>query len=193
MPRWRTWAALPTSPRAFAINVGNADAAIASAPHVFRETLRLHRGGPFFIECRGAIAQFEPLTESLTFYAASQGAHRLKRALSDMFDFADHQVRVITFDVGGGFGPKGSFYPEYPTITAAAMQLGRPVKWIEDRRENFVTTHQERDQVWALEIAVDDAARILGLRGACCTKPAPTCPGASCCHGSRRPRCRGPM
>ena len=147
-----------------AIDVGNADAAFAAAPHVFRETLRLHRGGPFFIECRGAIAQFEPLTETLTFYAASQGAHRLKRALSDMFDFADHQVRAITFDVGGGFGPKGSFYPEYPTIVAAAMRLGRPVKWIEDRRENFVTTHQERDQVWALEIAVDDSARILGLR-----------------------------
>ena len=148
-----------------AINVGHADAAIAAAPHVYRETLRLHRGGPFFIECRGAVAQFEPLTESLTFYAASQGAHRLKRALSDMFDFADHQVRAITFDVGGGFGPKGSFYPEYPTIVAAAMQLGRPVKWIEDRRENFVTTHQERDQLWEVEIAVDDSARILGLRG----------------------------
>ena len=147
------------------IKVGNAEAAIASAPHVFRETLRLHRGGPFFIECRGAIAQFEPLTETLTFYAASQGAHRLKRALSDMFDFADHQVRAITFDVGGGFGPKGSFYPEYPTIVAAAMRLARPVKWIEDRRENFVTTHQERDQVWELEIAVDAQARILGLRG----------------------------
>jgi carbon-monoxide dehydrogenase large subunit len=147
------------------INVGDADAAIRSAPHVFRETLRLHRGGPFFIECRGAIAQFDPLTETLTFYAASQGSHRMKRALSDMFDFADHQVRAVTFDVGGGFGPKGSFYPEYPTIVAAAMQLGRPVKWIEDRRENFVTTHQERDQLWELEIAVDESARILGLRG----------------------------
>jgi carbon-monoxide dehydrogenase large subunit len=147
------------------IEVGDATRAFASAPHVFRETLRLHRGAPLFIECRGAIAAFDTITANLTLYAASQSAHRLKRALLDMFDFADHQVRVVTLDVGGGFGPKGSFYPEYPSISAAAMQLRRPVKWIEDRRENLLATHQERDQVWELEIAVDDAARILGLRG----------------------------
>jgi carbon-monoxide dehydrogenase large subunit len=147
------------------IVVGDVDKAFTSAPHVYRERLRMHRGGPFFIECRGAVAAFEEVSATLTFYAASQGSHRLKRALLDMFDFADHQVRVITPDVGGGFGPKGSFYPEYPTIAAAAMQLGRPVKWIEDRRENFLTTHQERDQVWELEIAVDSDARILGVRG----------------------------
>ncbi|RPI46463.1 MAG: dehydrogenase, partial [Betaproteobacteria bacterium] len=147
------------------IVVGDVDAAFASAPHVYRETLKLHRGGPFFIECRGAVAAFEEMSGTLTFYAASQGSHRLKRALLDMFDFADHQVRVITPDVGGGFGPKGSFYPEYSAISAAAIELGRPVKWIEDRRENFLATHQERDQVWELEIAVDDAARILGVRG----------------------------
>jgi len=147
------------------ILVGDADRAFTSAPHVYAETLRLHRGGPFSIECRGAIATFDEVAESLTFYVSSQGSHRIKRALLDMFDFADHQVRVITPDVGGGFGPKGSFYPEYPAITAAAMTLRQPVKWIEDRRENFLATHQERDQVWELEIAVDDAARILGVRG----------------------------
>jgi carbon-monoxide dehydrogenase large subunit len=147
------------------IVVGDADAAIARASHVFRETLHLHRGGPFFIECRGAVAAWDALNAQLTFYAASQGAHRQKRALLDMFDFADHQVRAVTFDVGGGFGPKGSFYPEYPSIAAASIELGRPVKWIEDRRENFLTTHQERDQVWELEIAVDADARIQALRG----------------------------
>jgi carbon-monoxide dehydrogenase large subunit len=147
------------------IVVGDVDRAFSQASHVYRETLRLHRGGPFFIECRGAIAAFDDSTSTLTFHAASQGAHRLKRALLDMFDYADHQVRVITPDVGGGFGPKGSFYPEYPAICAASIELRSPVKWIEDRRENFLTTHQERDQVWEMEVAVDDDARILGVRG----------------------------
>ncbi|MDO8630468.1 MAG: molybdopterin-dependent oxidoreductase, partial [Phycisphaerales bacterium] len=82
-----------------------------------------------------------------------------------MFDLGDNQVRVITPDVGGGFGPKGSFYPEYVNVAVAAMTLNRPVKWIEDRRENFLTTHQERDQFWDVEIAVDGDAKILGVRG----------------------------
>src|SRR5262249_34862689 len=66
---------------------------------------------------------------------------------------------------GGGFGPKGSFYAEYGALAAAALSLHRPIKWIEDRRENFLSTQQERDQYWDVEIAVDGEARILGLRG----------------------------
>ncbi len=66
---------------------------------------------------------------------------------------------------GGGFGPKGSFYAEYGALAAAAMSLRRPLKWIEDRKENFVSTQQERDQYWDMEIAVDRDARILGIRG----------------------------
>ena len=90
---------------------------------------------------------------------------RLKRCMLDMFDLGDHQMRVITPDVGGGFGPKGSFYPEYINVAVAARLLRRPVKWIEDRRENFLTTHQERDQYWDMEIAVDANAKIIGVRG----------------------------
>jgi carbon-monoxide dehydrogenase large subunit len=83
----------------------------------------------------------------------------------ELFDIGDSQLRVMAPDVGGGFGPKGSFYPEYANISIASKMLGRPVKWIEDRRENFLTTHQERDQYWDVEIAVDDDAKILGVRG----------------------------
>jgi len=83
----------------------------------------------------------------------------------DVLDLHDNQMRVITPDVGGGFGPKGAFYPEYPTIAVSAKLLGRPVKWIEDRHENFLATHQERDQCWDVEIAVDGEAKIRGLRG----------------------------
>jgi carbon-monoxide dehydrogenase large subunit len=145
--------------------IGDVEAAFREAPHVFREEIFQHRGGPFFMECRGAIAQYDPILNSLLFYVSSQGSHRIKRGLLEVFDLGDHQVRVVTPDVGGGFGPKGSIYVEYPTLCAAAMALGRPVKWIEDRLENFVATHQERDQYWDVEIAVDEDARILGVRG----------------------------
>jgi carbon-monoxide dehydrogenase large subunit len=117
------------------------------------------------MECRGAVARHEATTDSYTLFVSSQGSHRIKRCLLDMFDLGDHQAHVVTPDVGGGFGPKGSFYPEYVAIVFAARLLERPVKWIEDRRENFLATHQERDQYWDMEIAVDRDARILGVRG----------------------------
>lgn len=145
--------------------VGDTDAAFKDAAHVFRERIFQHRGGPFSMECRGAIASYDPAQDKAVFYVSSQGSHRAKRGLLDLFDFGDAQLRVVTPDVGGGFGPKGHFYVEYPAILAASMKLGRPVKFIEDRRENFVATHQERDQHWDVEIAVDEDAQILGVRG----------------------------
>jgi carbon-monoxide dehydrogenase large subunit len=148
----------------FPLRVGDADRAFAGAKHVFREKIFQHRGGAFFIECRGAVASCDA-TGALTLYVSSQGAHRIKRCMLEMFDMGDNEIRVITPDVGGGFGPKGSFYPEYINVTVAAKRLGRPVKWIEDRRENFLATHQERDQYWDVEIAVDSDAKIIGVRG----------------------------
>ena len=144
---------------------GDSDAAFAAPAHVFRERMHQHRGGPFPIECRGLVATHDPATDAFTVYISSQGSHRIKRGLLDVLDLNDNQMRVVTPDVGGGFGPKGAIYPEYPTVAICAKLLGRPVKWIEDRRENFVATHQERDQVWDVEIAVDKDAKILGLRG----------------------------
>ena len=144
---------------------GDINAAFGKAAHVFKERLFQHRGGPFFIETRGLVAQWDEASASLTAHVACQGAHRLKRAFMDMLELGDNQVRVIAPEVGGGFGPKGSFYCEYASVAAAAMAFGRPVKWIEDRRENFYVTHQERDQWWDLEIAVDKDAKLLGLRG----------------------------
>ena len=106
-----------------------------------------------------------PMADALTSYVSSQGPHRHKRVLLDLLDWADHQLRIVTPDVGGGFGPKGSFYAEYGALAAAALKLRAPIKWIEDRQENFLSTQQERDQHWDMEIAVDRDARILGVRG----------------------------
>lgn len=149
----------------FPVKIGNADDAFRDAPHIFRESIFQHRGGAFFMECRGAIGAWDADAETYTMHISSQGSHRLKRCMLELFDLGDEDVRVVAPDVGGGFGPKGSYYPEYANVAAAAKLLGRPVKWIEDRRENFMATHQERDQYWDMEIAVDDNAKILGLRG----------------------------
>src|SRR6185503_4227005 len=134
---------------------GDNDAAFANAAHVFTESLHTHRGGPFFMECRGLVATYDEAVDAFTVYISSQSAHRIKRTLLDALDLNDNQLRVITPDVGGGFGPKGALYPEYPCVAVAARMLARPVKWIEDRRENFLATHQERDAYWDMDIAVD--------------------------------------
>src|SRR5262245_46862717 len=147
------------------IRHGDAEAPFAHAAHVFAEHISLHRGGPFSMEPRGLVASHDAATDAYTVYISSQGSHRIKRGLLDVLDLNDHQMRVVTPDVGGGFGPKGAIYPEYPVIAACARGLKAPVKWIEDRRENFLCTHQERDQRWDLEIAVDADGKILGLRG----------------------------
>ena len=147
------------------ISIGDPDAALAGAAHVVRERITIHRGGPFFMECRGLVASYDAVTDSYTVYISSQGSHRIKRGLLDVLDLNDNQMHVITPDVGGGFGPKGAIYPEYPCVAASAKMLGRPVKWIEDRRENFLCTHQERDQLWEMELAADRDGKILGLRG----------------------------
>ena len=76
-------------------------------------------------------------------------------SLVQLFELDDEELRVITPDVGGGFGAKYLIYPEEVVVPLAARLLGRPVKWIEDRREHFLTSIQERDQYWDLEIAFD--------------------------------------
>jgi carbon-monoxide dehydrogenase large subunit len=149
----------------FPVRVGDADRAFTGAAHVFREKIYTHRGGAFFIECRGIVAQHQAHGDIYTLHVSCQGPHRIKRSMLEMFDLGDHQMKVFVPDVGGGLGPKGSFYPEYIDVAVAAKMLGRPVKWIEDRRENFMVTHQERDQYWDMEIAVDANAKILGVRG----------------------------
>ncbi len=144
---------------------GAVEAAFASAAHVYRDSFYLHRGGAFFIECRGVVVEHDPAADSYTFHVTSQGSHRIKEGMLDLLDISEHQIRVITPDVGGGFGPKGALYPEYPTAAVAARILGRPVKWVSDRYEDFMSTNMERDQFWDMEIAVTAEAKILGVRG----------------------------
>jgi carbon-monoxide dehydrogenase large subunit len=149
----------------FRVAYGECTNTFSDAVHVFGESIRQHRGAAHPIETRGAAATFDPATGSLTMWSSTQMPHGLMYTLADMLGLAENRVRVISPDVGGGFGCKFLVYPEEIAIGAAAKLLAQPVKWIEDRQEHFLAAPQERDQQWDVEIAVDREAKILGIRG----------------------------
>jgi carbon-monoxide dehydrogenase large subunit len=111
------------------------------------------------------LAWHDPVCDLLTVWSGTQTPHIGQRTLADLLGRDLQSIRMIAPDVGGGFGPKAIFYPEEAVIPAAALKLGRPVKWIEDRREHFLCATQERDQYWDLAIALDAEGKILGIRG----------------------------
>jgi carbon-monoxide dehydrogenase large subunit len=144
---------------------GDVDAAFAQAPHVFAETLWLHRGGGMALETRAVTASLDPASDVLTVWSSTQTPHLGRRMLADLLGRNLEAIRMIAPDVGGGFGPKAPFYAEEAVIPAAALRLGRPVRWCEDRREHFLSATQEGDQHFDVAIAVDRDGRILGVRG----------------------------
>jgi aerobic carbon-monoxide dehydrogenase large subunit len=151
--------------KTFSFEFGAIDAAFASASHVFTEEILQHRGGAHPMEGRAVLAHWDPVLETLTAWSSTQMPHELYFMIAMMLGLDENQVHVMVPDVGGGFGCKFLIYPEEIAIAAASRLLGRPVKWIEDRGEHFVASIQERDQFWTVEIAVDGAAKILGVRG----------------------------
>ena len=145
--------------------VGDVEAAFARAAHVFTERFVMDRGTASPLECRGVVARWESTIRQLTVWDSTQAPIRIRNYLSQLLGLPQAQVRVIAPDIGGGFGPKIMMcYPEEILIPWAAMQLGHPVKWIEDRRENFAAMNQEREQIHVAAIAVDGDGRILGVR-----------------------------
>ncbi len=144
---------------------GDIDDAFAKADHVFSADFMQHRGGCHSMETRGVIARDDPWGEGLSLWTSAQSPYLIRRALATWLGEPEERVRVVAPDVGGGFGPKAGFYPEEIVIPLVARALGRPVKWIEDRREHFVATTTQRDQHWHLEVACTSEGKMLGLRG----------------------------
>ncbi len=145
--------------------VGDPDAIFASAPHAIRETFSFERGAAMPMEGRGVLARWEAYEGMLTCWISTQGPIPIRNGLAAIFHLPEHKVRVIAPHVGGGFGTKiMMFYPEEILTPFAAMQLGRPVKWIEDRRENFISSNQERGQLHDVEYAFDDQGVLLAVR-----------------------------
>ncbi|HEX7733248.1 MAG TPA: aerobic carbon-monoxide dehydrogenase large subunit [Ktedonobacteraceae bacterium] len=145
--------------------VGDPDAIFASAPHVLRESLLIDRGAAMPMECRGIVAQWDALEEKLTCWISTQAPIPIRNGLAAIFHLPEHKVRVVAPDVGGGFGTKiMMFYPEEILTPFAARLLGRPVKWIEDRREHFISANQERSQEHEVEYAFDEQGTLLAVR-----------------------------
>ena len=149
----------------FTVQYGDVDAAFAAAPQTFRESLWHHRGGGHALECRGALARYDEIDDRTMLWSSTQSPHGVKRCIVDLLGWDENRIDVIAPDVGGGFGPKALFYAEEALIPLCAQMLGRPVKWIEDRREHFMCAGQERDQYWEVEAAFDDDGGILAVRG----------------------------
>ena len=144
---------------------GNVGAAFDSAKHRASLRFKTHRGCAHPMEGRAVLAHFDTMEDRLTVWDSTQESHDVRGFLVHLLGLNDNQVRVVAPDVGGGFGCKHLMYPEEVVISAVSRMLGRPVKWIEDRREHFLATIQERDQYWELDIAFGDDGKLLGMRG----------------------------
>lgn len=116
------------------------------------------------IEPRAAVADFDAESNRTTIYTSSQSTHMHRRVLAAIFGVDEDRIRVITGDVGGGFGMKIFVHPEYPLVMWASQRLRRPVRWVSERTEAFMSDIQGRDNVTRAEMAMDDDGHFLGLR-----------------------------
>ena len=143
---------------------GDVDAAFAQAPVTVGGRFRMRRHTALAIEPRACVAEYEPGRDALTLHSATQIPGIIRDALADALDLPGHRLRVVAPDVGGGFGGKGSLYPEEIFVCAAARHLGRPVKWTSDRMEDFAASAQAFDEIVDAELALDRDGKLLALR-----------------------------
>ncbi len=136
----------------------------AEADLVVRRRFHYDRGTAAALENRGIVASWDDKSQRLTIWDTTQAPIAIRNGLAAMLGLSEHQVRVIAPFVGGGFGPKiMMFYPEEVLLAWATLRLGRPLKWIEDREENFHATTQERGQVHDAAIALKSDGTVLGV------------------------------
>ena len=177
-------------------DAGAADAAFARAAHVTRLDITNNRLVIAPMETRGVIAEYEPRDGRYTVRTPSQGVRHLLAPLARSLGVPESRIRVITDDVGGAFGIKIPLYPEHVLVAWAARRIGRPVKWIAERSESFLSDGQGRDHATEAELALDADGRFLAVRtntvsnmGAYSTAAAPTIPtvgGTRCITGVYR-------
>jgi len=146
------------------IKYGDGPTAFNAAVHRVKDCFRLNKGGGHSIETRGVLARVDG-EGRMTVWDSTQMPHRAKAVLVDVLGLSEERIRVVAPDVGGGFGPKAVFHPEELVIPAAALKLGQPVKWIEDRFESFTATAQERLQIWDMEAAFSAEGKLLAVKG----------------------------
>src|SRR5438128_3733926 len=143
---------------------GDIDAAMKSADRVISQKMIHQRLAPIAMEPRGVLARYFPGEEELTVWSSTQIPHLLRTQLALMIGIPENKLRVITPEVGGGFGSKLNVYAEEALLGWISIQLGKPVKWIESRRENVQATIHGRAQVGTIEVGVKNDGTITGLR-----------------------------
>ena len=142
---------------------GDVDKAFAEAEHIVRLRIASPRLVALTMEPRGVLAKPEP-TGDLTVWLSTQSPHLVRADLATAIGFPEHRIRVIAPDVGGGFGSKATLYQDEALACHLALRLGRPIKWIATRSEDFLTTNQGRDQVMTSELALKRDGTMLGLK-----------------------------
>ena len=155
---------------AFRLRFGNqeaTDAAFAAAKHVVKLRLVNNRLSPVAMEPRVAIGQYDAIEDAYTLHTASQNPHGMRMEMSHVFHVPENRIRVVSPDVGGGFGLKGGAFPDDALVLWAARKTQRPVKWTATRAESMLTDHAGRDHVAYGEMALDANGKILGIRARC--------------------------
>lgn len=150
---------------AYHVGRGDVDAAFRDAHYTRKESFYVHRHSAVPLETRGLVAEWDADAGHLNVWGAGKVPFANRGILAGMMDLPPSAVDMIELDVGGSFGVRGDFYPEDFLVPFAARLLGRPVKWIEDRRENLMAMNHSREMHCELEIAVDRDGRIQGMRG----------------------------
>ena len=143
---------------------GDIEAALSSADRIIKQRVIHQRLAPVAMEGRGVLARYFPGEAELTIWSSTQIPHLLRTQLALMIGIPENKLRVITPEVGGGFGSKLNVYAEEALLGWIAMQLGKPVKWIETRRENLQATIHGRGQVGYIEIGCNNDGTLKGLR-----------------------------
>ena len=143
---------------------GDLAAARAAAVHVIRRSYRTHRQAGVPLECRGVIAELDAAGEMLTVRSSTQIPHLLRTYLSEELDWPENRLRVVAPEVGGGFGVKGHVFVEEVLVAWLAIETGRPVKWVEDRREHLMASIHAREHRHELEAYLDAEGKLLGLK-----------------------------
>ncbi|MGO9819224.1 MAG: xanthine dehydrogenase family protein molybdopterin-binding subunit [Solirubrobacteraceae bacterium] len=145
---------------------GDVDAAFAEAKHLVRGRYALPRLVAAPIEARGVVVEHDANRDRLTVWCSMQDTHRPLAQLSHILGYDEGRIHVIVPDVGGAFGSKGVIPAEAVVAAVAAIDVGRPVKWVEERTENFLAAYQGRGIDGELELALDGEGRMLALRAA---------------------------
>jgi carbon-monoxide dehydrogenase large subunit len=163
----KVWEDNPNGNTAFRLMFGNqeaTDAAFAKARHVVKLRVENNRLSPVSMEPRVSIGDYDAANDTYTLYTASQNPHGARMEVSEVFHVPENRIRVVSPDVGGGFGLKGGFFPDDALVMWASKKLRRPVKWLATRSESMMNDHHGREMVYYGELALDESGKILALR-----------------------------